>query len=119
MKILVIDDEEGLSFIISKFLKSRGFETALATNGQEGIKIIGSSEIDLVVSDINMPGKSGLDVLEYVRSNHPGIPVIMMTGEATKKERESALALGAFGIIKKPFLLSDLLGKIKEALGKE
>lgn len=114
-KILVIDDEESVGLLMGEFLKLRGYEACVVTSGSEGMEII-KSGVDLVISDINMPGTSGLDVLEFIQRNNPGLPVIMMTGAATGEERRRALELGALGILGKPFKFSEMIKQIEGAL---
>lgn len=115
-KILVIDDDKFMGLLMGEFLKLRGYEVLIVTNGAEGMEIIKSQGVDLVISDINMPGMGGLDVLEFIQRNNPDLPVIMMTGGASSGERQKALKLGARGILGKPLDFSEVTKQIEKAL---
>ncbi|MCE2928595.1 MAG: response regulator [Candidatus Caenarcaniphilales bacterium] len=80
LKILLVDDEVNLVEPMAYTLKQKGFETAIATNGQQALKMFELEEPDLILLDWSMPDISGIEVLKHIRDNKNVIPVIMVTG---------------------------------------
>lgn len=80
LRILIVDDEPDAAITLSKFLISRGYQTATAANGAEAYEAVMTSDFDVVMTDLRMPGMDGADFLARVRVERPGIPVIVMTG---------------------------------------
>ncbi len=85
IKILVVDDEEIIRNILALYLKDMGYEPVTAMNGDEAIRIFDDNTPDLVLLDLNMPGKSGFDVLQEIRSRNGDVPVIIISGVGTSK----------------------------------
>lgn len=76
-----------------------------------------ASECDAILSDFNMPGESGLDLLDHVSSRYPGLPFIMMTGSSMSMLEDQAMKMGSSRYVTKPFRLKDLVRTIEEVLG--
>ena len=117
-RILVIEDEEIVRDLIVEVLEDAGFEVVAAERAEAGLEVLSRSPISLVVSDIVMPGLTGLDLLARVRATHPSLPVVLVTGAGTYGNLTQALANGASGIVVKPFSHADLVAAVHSALGR-
>ncbi|HSJ93161.1 MAG TPA: response regulator [Gaiellaceae bacterium] len=117
-RILVIEDEEIVRGLIVEVLEDAGFEVVAAERAEAGLEVLSRSPISLVVSDIVMPGLTGLDLLARVRATHPSLPVVLVTGAGTYGNLTQALANGASGIVVKPFSHADLVAAVHSALGR-
>ncbi len=115
--ILVVDDEDLLRKILQDFLSTNGYEVLEAANYAEAMELLDEAEVDLILSDIRMPGKSGVDLLETVKSRELNAPVIMITGQPEIESAADALRLGAFDYVLKPFRFGSFLSTIEKALG--
>ena len=115
-KILVIDDEKRIRDVTYRMLTQEGFEVAVAENGEAGMKMIEQNHFDIILLDLMMPGISGLEVLPYLKSNHPYSVVIVITGYATLEHSIEAMKKGAFDFIPKPFEPKDLRIVIAKAV---
>lgn len=102
-KILVIDDEKRIRDVTYRLLTQEGFEVAVAETGEVGMKMIEEKNFDIILLDLMMPGISGLDVLPYLKTNHPYSVVIVISGYATLEHSIEAMKKGAFDFIPKPF----------------
>jgi DNA-binding response OmpR family regulator len=116
-RILLVDDEVELLFLISEYLNIRGFQSELATNAAEARLRLEEMQFDAVLSDFNMPGESGLDLLGHVSSRFPGLPFIMMSGSDYSSLKAQALEMGGREFIPKPFELKALTDLLEKTLG--
>lgn len=118
--ILIIDDEKNIREGLSAALELDGYSVKLAANGAEGIALIEKGDIDLVITDLRMPGVSGEEVLAKVRGESPGIPVIVLTGHGSIDTAVDAMRNGAYDFLTKPLSLDRLSLIVKRALaGRE
>lgn len=108
-KVLIVDDDKKLLSLVGEYLESLGFESGLANDAEQARNHLRHSRYDMVISDLNMPGESGLDLLRYVSSRYPEMPFVLMTGCEDTRIRRESLRMGADAYIRKPFFLSDLL----------
>ncbi|MDI6848382.1 MAG: sigma-54 dependent transcriptional regulator [Candidatus Saccharicenans sp.] len=115
--LLIIDDEKGLLEVLNVVFRKEGYEVKTATSGAEGLDILNNRAVDLVITDIRMPHISGMEVLRYVKENHPEIPVIVITAYGSIAQAVEALKAGALDYIVKPFDVEEL--KILVARGLE
>jgi len=115
--ILVADDEESMRWVLSKALKKKGFNVDLARDGDEALKMIKSSDYDLAILDIKMPGLSGLELLDRVRELKSDLLVVIMTAEASMKNAVEAMKRGAYDYLTKPFDL-DVIDAIIEKVDR-
>ena len=111
-RILVVDDEPLKRITLQIELSEHGYEVFEAADAQTARRIFDARPIDVVVSDVRMPGMSGLDLLMYVKQVHPGIEVILMTAYATVDTAVLAIKRGAHDYITKPFTTQELLTKL-------
>lgn len=118
--ILIIDDEKNIREGLSAALELDGYSVKLAANGDEGLALIEKGDIDLVITDLRMPGISGEEVLAKVRGESPGIPVIVLTGHGSIDTAVDAMRNGAYDFLTKPLSLDRLSLIVKRALaGRE
>ena len=118
-RILIVDDDEGLVRIIGEYLSVYGFEPELASSAAQACSCLMRSKYAAVLSDFQMPGESGLDLLNHIKSEYPGLPFILMTGTQSSRLRREAMKLGSNGYIEKPFELRDLVKTIATVLALE
>ncbi|MCK4342123.1 MAG: sigma-54-dependent Fis family transcriptional regulator [Phycisphaerae bacterium] len=111
-RILVVDDEPLKRITLQIELSEHGYEVYEAADAQTARRIFDTRPIDVVVSDVRMPGMSGLDLLTYVKQVHPGIEVILMTAYATVDTAVLAIKRGAYDYITKPFTTQELIAKL-------
>ncbi len=114
--ILVVDDEPNYLIVISELLGEEGFETITADNGAKALALMKGVDIDLVLTDMQMPDMDGFALLEAVKSNRPEMPVIMITAYGEVEKAVRAMRSGAFNYITKPFNNDELLASINKAL---
>ena len=116
MVILTIDDEENIRNGLADNFELEGYEVKQAASGEEGLKLIDEGGIDLVITDLRMDGISGSEVVQRVTSEHPGIPIIVLTGHGSIDDATAALKAGAFDFLTKPLDLDHLNKIVKNAL---
>ncbi len=117
-RILVVDDEQAIRRSLSGILADEGFELALAEDGEKALAAVRARAPDLVLLDIAMPGRDGIEILQELRQSFPALPVVMMSGHGTIETAVRATQLGAFDFIEKPLSLEKLLLTLRHALDK-
>lgn len=120
-KVLVVDDEEDLTWSISKNLSrdKDNFEVICVNSGDEALNLLAQVPVDLVVSDIRMPGISGLDLLLEIKKEYPNTRAIIMTAFGSADVQKEATERGSLFYIEKPFEIDDLRGIIQKALSEK
>jgi two-component system, NtrC family, response regulator AtoC len=116
LTILAVDDEPNMRRLLEISLRQAGYRALSAGNGREALEIIRQQQIDLVVSDLHMPGMNGLQLLEVLRNEHEHLPLIMVTAQGEIKTAVAAMKLGASDYILRPFELETLEIAIAKAL---
>jgi two-component system, NtrC family, response regulator AtoC len=114
--ILAVDDEPHMRRLLEISLRQAGYRALSAGNGREALELIQQQQIDLVVSDLHMPGMSGLQLLEAIRKQYERLPYIMVTAQGEIKTAVEAMKLGASDYILRPFELETLEIAIQKAL---
>jgi DNA-binding NtrC family response regulator len=114
--ILVIDDDSMILMILKQTLSKAGYRVITAFSGEEGIALLATSHVDLVLTDYLMPGMSGIEVLNIIKKNQPLLPVIMLTGHGDVALTIKAIQLGADDFIEKPIHSKELIDVIKHTL---
>lgn len=109
IKILVVDDEREILLLLKKLLEKNGYLVEIASEGEEAIAKVASSPFHIVLTDLNMPGMGGLELLAKLKENYPKITVIFMTGFGTVRAAVQAIKEGAYDFIEKPFNPKELL----------
>jgi two-component system OmpR family response regulator len=119
-KVLVVDDNQDVRDLVVHFLSSDGFQVFSASNGDDALAILKSNPINLVLLDVMMPGKSGLDVLREIRTGSNKaireIPVMMITAKSSTDDIDAALAVGANSYVIKPFRANTIREKVRTIL---
>ena len=115
-RILVVDDESQIRRVMKTALTSYGYEVSAAINGDEALGLVRSSDYDLVILDVNMPGRSGLEICREICgiASHPA--VVMATVRDCDADKVEALDAGADGYVTKPFSIIELLARIRAVL---
>jgi len=115
--VLIVDDEKNYPPILSAVLQDEGFETLTAGSGQEALRHLDNADVDLVLTDMKMPGMDGMSLLEQIKQKDPDLPVIMMTAYGTVDKAVEAMHKGAYSYILKPFDNKRLVIFVNKAVG--
>lgn len=115
-KVLLVDDEVSILESVGILLRGEGYDVVTALGGKEGMAAIGAERPDLILSDIRMPGATGLDLLTHAREVDPGMSVILMTAQASLQSAVRAVNEGAFYYLQKPFANDELLAICRRAV---
>jgi two-component system, OmpR family, phosphate regulon response regulator OmpR len=107
-RILIVEDDEDLLHLMSEYLESAGLEHDLAVSAEQARNLLKHSGYDIVVSDYNMPGESGFDLLRYVSSMYPETPFVLWTGSDDPRIKRESMGLGVHTYIQKPFYMNEL-----------
>jgi signal transduction histidine kinase/ActR/RegA family two-component response regulator len=115
-RILVIDDEDSVRDVLSRMLKAKGHQVAVASNGEEGIERFRSEPFDLVFTDLGMPKVSGWEVGKTIKAINPKVPIAMITGWGVELDREKLSESGIDLSIAKPFNFDQVINLVFEAM---
>ncbi len=116
MKILVVEDEKKLSGFVEQALKEEGHTVEVSDDGEEGAVLALSGDHDVVLLDLNLPGRDGISILREMRKSGLATPVLILTARDTVHDRVLGLDEGADDYLTKPFSLSELLARIRALL---
>ncbi|MFP4056182.1 MAG: sigma-54-dependent transcriptional regulator [Candidatus Brocadiia bacterium] len=117
-RILVVDDDEQMQYMLREALGARGFEAHLAPDAETALEKLGEESYDLVVLDVRLPGISGIDAIPHIARLDPHVPIIMMTAHGTRQLAIQAIGAGAYDFFEKPFQIDELSVVITRALEK-
>jgi len=115
-RLLVVDDEKNLREGLAEHLRDTGYEVVCSENGEEGWKLFNNGDIDLVITDLKMPGIGGEELMKRILAHSPGFPVIILTGHGTIDIAVAAMHQGAWDFLSKPVDLDHLSLKVQRAL---
>lgn len=115
-RLLIVDDEPSIREFLEIMLSHDGYDVRTAATGEEGFKIYRQEDPDLVLTDVRMPGMSGLDLIKQIHTHDPAIPVIAITAFACADDALRAVREGAYDYVSKPFEIDDLRIIIRNAL---
>jgi len=115
IKVLLVDDEKDFIESLSERLQLRDFDVKTALNGDDAIKLVGENEFDIIILDVKMRGKSGIETLKEIKNINQLSQVIMLTGHATVESAIQGMKLGAYDYIMKPTVTEDLIDLINKA----
>ena len=119
MKILIIEDEPRVASFIKEGLEEKSYETEVAYDGLSGEKAAMEPGIDLVILDLVIPGKNGIEVCKSIKSENPDLPVLMLTALGTTADKVTGFDAGADDYLVKPFDFPELLARIKSLLKRK
>ena len=117
-RILIIDDDPIVNRLCKRVLDGEGFEVEIAMNGTQGLQMLGAASFDVVLLDVRLPDRSGLDVLSTIQQINPEMAVIVITGHGTIETAVAALKSGAQDFMLKPFEPDELLASVQRVLEK-
>jgi DNA-binding NtrC family response regulator len=117
-RILIIDDEDSIRDYLSMMLEREGYEVSASEDGKRALKLNSKKSYDVVITDIQLPGMSGLDILTTLRESDPTLPVIIITGHASQESAIEALNIGAFYYLLKPVSNEELERFIRRVRGR-
>jgi len=115
-KVLLIEDDEGIAAAMRKELSAEGYEVAVKTRGDEGLAYATKDHCDVVLTDLKMPGLSGLQLIDQLHQAKPKLPIIMLTAFGTTETAIEATKLGAYDYLLKPFDMGELLELVAKAV---
>ena len=116
--VLIVDDEQVIRDLLTKFFILERFKTLTANDGEEALLMLQERDISLVVSDIMMPNMNGLDLLIEIKRSFPWIPIILITGASMKYSPAQVIAMGADGYFSKPFNNIELMYEVRQVMQK-
>jgi len=115
IKVLLVDDEKDFIESLAERLQLRDFDVTTALSGNDAINLVQESDYDVIVLDVKMPGKDGIETLKEIKSINQLSQVIMLTGHATVESAILGMKLGAYDYIMKPTVTEDLITLINKA----
>jgi two-component system, OmpR family, response regulator len=118
MRILVIEDERAIADFVQRGLEAEGYAVTCAHDGEEGERLALSGDFHLIVLDVMLPGRDGLEVLGEVRRRRPEVPVVMLTARGEIEDKIAGLDQGATDYLTKPFSFDELAARIRAHLRK-
>jgi len=116
VRVLVVEDERKLAQVLSSALQAEHYDVVVAATGEDGFYRANAEQFDLVVLDLMLPGRSGLEILQTLRQRHVETPVLILTARDGVEDRVLGLDLGADDYLVKPFALPELLARIRALL---
>ena len=119
IRVLLVDDEEEFATGLSKVLRRRGFDVNVAADAASALRMIHAQCFHVVLLDVKMPGKDGIQLLGEFKQLAPGMPVILMSGHLSVSEQDQGRQMGAFAYLLKPHPIPELVSLILEAAGQE
>src|SRR6185503_6619793 len=115
-RILIVDDDHGQRSLLETFLRAQGFRTQSAASGEAALQLLAEDEFSMMISDVRMPGMSGIETLRRVRQKHPDLPVLLVTAFADIRSAVTAMRDGAVNYLAKPIDLEELITTVRLAL---
>jgi len=115
-RVLIVDDEQDFANTLAERLALRDFDTEVKKDGEGALAAVENNPPDVVVLDIRMPGIGGFEVLRRIKSTHPRVQVILLTGHGSTGDGIKGMELGAFDYLIKPVDINELMTKIRAAI---
>lgn len=115
-EILIVDDQVGIRLLLKEVFQKEGYETHIAGNGLEALKIFEQQQLDCILLDIKMPGMDGIEILKRIRQQDENVPVFMMTAYGEKDLMDEAHKLKVKKFFTKPFNIFEVRNEINELL---
>lgn len=118
IKLLLVEDENTLAFIIKDVLSEHNFDVKIASDGEQALKLLDEEQPDIVVTDIMMPTMDGFTFAQHLRERAPRLPVIFLSARSSADDVVRGFELGAKDYLRKPFAMSELIVRIRSVLGQ-
>ena len=115
-QLLLVDDDDSIRWVLNELLHDLGHHVTQAISAEEAIELLSKCNFDLVISDVRMSGKSGMELLDLCKENHPDMPIIIMTAHSDLDSAVNAYLKGAYEYLPKPFDLDEVSSIIDKAL---
>ena len=115
-RILLCEDDHNLGTLLTEYLKAKGFETTLAVDGVEGLKLFRREHFDFIILDVMMPNKDGFTVAAEIREQDRHIPILFLTAKSMKEDTLTGFKAGADDYMTKPFSMEELMVRINAIL---
>src|SRR5437868_5022825 len=116
-RILIVDDDPGQRSLLNSFLKGQGFDTAVVDSGERALAALRGGQFSMMISDVRMPGLSGLETLRQARKEQITVPVLLVTAFTDVRDAVAAMRDGAVNYLAKPIDLDELLASVQKATG--
>src|SRR6202012_947222 len=116
-RILIVDDDPGQRSLLNSFLKSQGFETVVVDSGEHALEALRGGDFGMMISDVRMPGLSGLETLRQARKEQIKVPVLLVTAFTDVRDAVAAMRDGAVNYLAKPIDLDELLATVQKTTG--
>jgi DNA-binding NtrC family response regulator len=117
-RVLIVDDEAELVSALVERLNLRGFRATGVTTGAEAVTRVAEGAYEVVLLDVKMPGLGGLQVIQRIKGEHPGVQVVLLTGHGSAQDAAEGMRLGAFDYLMKPVKIDDLVRILHAAAGR-
>ena len=117
MRVLIVEDQKRVANALGKALELEGFKVSVANRGDEGLALSMQEPFDVMILDIMLPDKDGLEVLKLLREHHKTTPVLLLSGKGDVQDRIRGLNLGADDYVPKPFEMTEVIARVR-ALGR-
>src|SRR6187551_1097817 len=114
-RVLIVDDEDQIRTLLARLLGAHGYECLTAESAAAARRVLKETDVALVLSDVNMPGESGIDFTREVLAQYPDMAVVMVTGMDDRSYADAAIELGAYGYVLKPFKPNELIINVGNA----
>ncbi len=118
-KVLVVDDERAILDSLKGILEDEGYEVMTTLTGEEGLSLIESSDLDVVILDVWLPGEDGVSILKKIKNSFPDLPVVMISGHGTISTAVMAVKEGAFDFLEKPLSMERVLITVRNAIDQK
>lgn len=115
-KIMIVDDSASMRQLVSFSLKDAGYDVVAAADAEEALKLAAEGQVEMVVTDLNMPGMDGIELIKKLRAqpNYRFTPIVMLTTESQESKKQEGKKVGASGWIVKPFTPEQLVGVVQK-----
>lgn len=113
LKVLVVEDDPNLGSLLTEYLKARGHEATLATDGEKGLQTFKKSEYEFLILDVMMPVKDGFTLAKEIRAKNESVPILFLTAKSMKEDTIQGFRAGADDYMTKPFSMEELLMRME------
>src|SRR5580765_1129632 len=116
-RVLIVDDDASQRSLLTSFLTGQGFETTTVSSGEQALQVLRDQEVGMMISDVRMPGISGLETMRRARQEHATLPILLVTAYTDIRDAVAAMRDGELNYLGKPIDLDELLSSVRHAIG--